>query len=76
MMFGNFNSKASLKTLTSMKSPRHPRNGWMVVVGGIASQITKMKVDQRDMLEEALKTLYRFDATPPKQSETSGSTLE
>lgn len=71
--------RVNLKSLVSMTWPKHPRSGWLVVVGGrmnpllravggLAAQITKIKVERSETVEEALALLYRLDRTLPEKS--------
>ncbi len=69
-------AKTSLVQLTSLKWPKHPRNGWMIgigkansierIIGGFAAQLLKMRFRSADSLEEAVEILYRVDLTLPE----------
>lgn len=78
LVFDNFTNTASLKTLSQLASPRHPRSGTVISVGeaqtpmlrattGLVAQVTRMKREKRATVAEALETLYRIDATLPRE---------
>lgn len=74
-------SKTSLVQLTSLKWPKHPRNGWMIaigkansierIIGGFAAQLLKMRFRSANSLAEAVETLYRVDLTLPEATRPS-----
>ncbi len=78
LVFNDFTVRASLKTLSRLAAPGHPRCGTVVSVGeaktpmlrattGLVAQLTHMKREKRETVEEALRMLYRFDATLPPE---------
>lgn len=83
LVFGDGVSTPSMKALSSMSSPRHPRNGWVIMVGvgspmvpmvtSIVSQIFKIRTRTLDTPEEALVFLREVDSTLPRDATTDAA---